>query len=1689
MSRPPLPGETPTPRPRTDETHSRGLGVPPSRAAKAGDGTPRAAGRRFGDYELLGEIARGGMGVVYRARQVSLNRVVALKMILKGELATPADVQRFRTEAEAVASLDHPHIVPIYEVGEHDGEPFFSMRLIEGDSLDKKAGPRRKPRAAARLAATVARAVHHAHQRGILHRDLKPANILLDEQGQPHITDFGLAKRVEGAAQQTQTGAVLGTPSYMAPEQAAGRKGLTVGVDVYALGAILYECLTGRPPFRAESALETLVQVLEREPPPLRQIEPSVPRDLETICLKCLAKSPPHRYAGAADLADDLERWLDGEPIRARRVGTLERAVKWARRQPLVAALLAVVVLVATAGLGGVLWKYRDAEQQKQIAQQERDYSQEQEALAIARGELVERRRQEAEHLRRRAQKGEDDAWQELQRSRHSLFTAQLFRVAGLWDRDPVLARELLEDDRVCRPELRNFAWGVYHRLSRWGRRKLPVFGEHLAYSPDGKILALSHHQTIRLWDTAREGTIAGWVAHEGPIRSLAISGDGKRLASGGEDKLLRIWDVRTGKLLHSLKGQMGAIRAVAFHPDGKTVAAGGGALRKVKDPSWRLGQGEIRLWDLTTGKDRVLLKGHDAAIYCLALSPDGKTLAAGTTHQSNIHLFDVPPDWPSAAGVGKARATLYRKAGWIQGLGFSPDGKLLADGSASQTVGLWDLTTNQLVATLWGHTDEVEGIAFSRDGRLVASAGRDRTARIWDVARKREVAVLRHMERLNEVAFSPDGKTLTTSSGATVQRWQLSPTEFRRVILPGRPRGLFAFAPDTNRVAVVDQDGTVRLLDARKGGQLATIGKPLKVITCLTFHPNGKSLAIAGADGTVKWWNIDTRREQGTLPGHAGGAQALAFSPDGLSLAVGCGRGDVKVWALEGGAVRLVRPLPGKAKVTALVFSPDGKALVRSDSTGLSLWDVGSGSRRASCQPPEGGAVVLAFARDGKTIASGHATATYLWEGPSLQSLGRFPGQGLALAFTPDGRSLAVGRRDHTVQLIDVAGRQALAVLPGYTRPVACLAFSPDGQTLASASSHLNDAVWWADGGEVVLWSTGGEDRARSTLHAHAALSSLACTSDGKLLASAQGNTLKVWDLTTRQEVGALEGHKGPILALAGTADGSHLASGSADGTIGLWDLKTRRRLHSFPGDTGPVRVLAFSPDGRVLASGSSDYTVRLWDVPGRKLRQVLGKHSWVVTALAFSPDGKVLASGSGVVDLRTMTSGKGELKLWNVALGKEQRSLVGHQGMVLALAFGPDGKQLASGGLDRTARLWHVPSGKPLAILEGHTHRVRGVLFAAGGTRLITASEGEQGTGSIKLWDLAAQQDLLTLHGHDDAVTCLVMPRAGNLLISGSDDGTIKLWELPSGSAPAWVRSLARLNRLIAAERANAQRFAERARLRVAAGKHRQALSDYVRATRLRPGDGPLWRESAAAHEAAGHWAGAVAAYAGALACKDAPPTLRLSRASALFRLGRWREAAVDQGKWLRTKPGDLDPGLWHFVCALRLSGDESRYRLVCARARARYGATKDPRTGFALARACTLGPGGAPEPANMVELARRAVVAMPNAWHRHALGMAHYRAGQYREAAHWFRESSKHSSWAPVVNWLGLSLAAKQLGNEKEARQWLDRATDWIDQTIRETPRDVASPGGIHLNEWLEALVLRREAAALLGVKKAQ
>lgn len=558
----------------------------PSQRREPSNGKAPVPLARFSDYELMSEVGRGGMGVVYKARHTQLQRVVALKMILRGHWASRTDIQRLRSEAEAAAHLDHPNIVPIYDVNEYDGQHFLSMKFIEGGSLARRIGefglwsaeynrPALQERQVqiAGMVARMARAVHHAHQRGILHRDLKPGNILLDRQGQPHVTDFGLAKRLpltssqssgfRGLAAPSPSSSLVGTPCYMAPEQALGRRGLTTGVDIYSLGVILYELLTGRPPFNGNTPVETLWQVVHQDPDRPRLFSTAIDRDLETICLKCLEKMPERRYGSAEALAVDLEHWCAGVPISARRVGKVERAWRWGRRNPVLAllattlaSLLLVEAVVSTTGFFRI--NATRAHVETALEKLRQDYQ----------AEVQERERAQAQSYVA------------------SIGLAQRY----LQENRRAAAVELLKD---CPAALRHWEWHyLWREAANPTRSATPSFGEGPVTTPPGetgKRLAVVDGKLIKVQRPGKPMEPILLEGHTGNVTSFTFSPDGHRLASNAGDQTVRVWNANTGQEL--LIFPTTAVGTITFSLDGNRLMLVHPVSRKV-----------LNEWDGTAG-------------------------------------------------------------------------------------------------------------------------------------------------------------------------------------------------------------------------------------------------------------------------------------------------------------------------------------------------------------------------------------------------------------------------------------------------------------------------------------------------------------------------------------------------------------------------------------------------------------------------------------------------------------------------------------------------------------------------------------------------------------------------------------------------------------------------------------------------------------------------------------------------------------------------------------------------------------------------------------------------------------------------------------------------------------------------------------------------------------------------------
>jgi WD40 repeat protein/tRNA A-37 threonylcarbamoyl transferase component Bud32/tetratricopeptide (TPR) repeat protein len=1024
-------------------------------------GAPPPAVRVPG-YEILGELGRGGMGIVYQAWHERLRRRVAVKVLRGGALAGADERARFRIEAEAVARLEHPNIVHIHEVGEQAGQPYFVLEYIEGGSLAETLGrgPLAVPgketnRQAAALVEALARAMDYAHRRGVVHRDLTPRNVLLAADGTPKITDFGLAKLLVGGEARTQTGAFLGTPSYVAPEQAEGRtKAIGPATDVYALGAILYECLTGRPPFQSDHPFETLRRVVADEPVPPGRLQPKVPRDLETICLKCLHKAPAQRYESAAALADDLHRFLAGEPIRARPIGAPERALKWVKRRPAVAALLGVSAFAVLALLTGAALFTRQLQEERDNADRESRKAKEQARRAEkARADAL-RQKTIANQEKRKALAEKRNTQRENANYRHTLYAAHTHLAYQAWlDGHTGRVLELL-DGPGCPTDLRGWEWdylrGLCHK-DKW------TFQAHdgritcLAYSPDGRLLvSAGYDRRVCLWDLGRGKRLRTLRGHKGWVGQVAFNSRGRLLASASDDGTVRVWQPSGGRLVRELLPRFGWARCVAFSPDDRLLAAGGRG-------------GTVKLWDTATWREVRVLRGHIDLVQGVAFSPDGRLLASAGVDRV-VRLWDPHRGTETRALGGHANQ--------ISHVAFSPDGQTLATASEDTTVKLWETTTGREIRTFQGHTAWATWVAYSPDGRFLASASCDKTVRLWDLRRGQPVLVYRgHQNVLDCVAFSPDGRWLASADlGGTIKFWDTA----------GDP-----------------QEGR-------------TLRAEPEAVTRVAFGPDGRVLASANRSrtaGTVWLWDLERGQPRRVLRGHGAEVWGLAFSPDGRRLATGSDDQTVKVWDAATG--RLLRTLAGHGHwVRDVAFSADGRRLAAACYDGtITLWDPGTGRPKGRLTGHREAVVSVVFDRAGR-LASGSGDGTVrLWDvakGRLLRTLRAQAGRVFAIAVSPDGGLLASAGDGGTVNLWSPRSAKPGRILHGHTASVSALAFSPDGRRLVSASYDTTLKIWGVSSGQEIL-----------TLHKHTEiLYTVAFSPDGRRLATAGGDqVIQLWE------------------------------------------------------------------------------------------------------------------------------------------------------------------------------------------------------------------------------------------------------------------------------------------------------------------------------------------------------------------------------------------------------------------------------------------------------------------------------------------------------------------------------------------------------------------------------------------------
>ena len=1000
------PGIPPALCPRCVLSDTPMLPPPGARPWSAGE-FPRA----FGNYELLREISRGGMGVVYLARQQSLERIVAIKLLIFGAHSSPESIRRFQSEAVLAGGLHHPNIVPIHEVGLQDGQHFIVMDFVDGPNLATRL--RAEPmnfREAAECVRKVAAAIHFAHERNVLHRDLKPSNVLLDGD-EPQVTDFGLARQLDGGSTITITGQVLGSPGYIPPEQVASEHG-PVGrrSDVYGLGAILYECLTGRAPFLGEKIQELLHQVLHSEPVAPRLLNPLIPRDLETICLKCLEKEPARRYETAREVELELARFAQGRPILVRPLGRLEKLGRWARRNPVVALAISFGVLCFLGGFVVSIWQAHRAGREARAA-------------------------------------------------RLSLYVADMnLAQEAVRQNNYSYAREKLRAHLPKHgwPDVRGWEWR--HLWERCASEQLLSFDaggpvSALALSADGTMLAVARRDgQVRMLDFLRAQfatNLAATASTQPSRQSVASSPDGAwlALANGRGVRLVRpgLWDAR-----ELVAREPGEVFSVAFTPDGGRVLAASSA--------------GLKAWDVWSGEETappVVFKNECRRIES---SPDGSWFALST--RSQLFAWNLARDTPVLlhhAGLNQIECFALANGGWLAlgdrdgmmsvwsltalqaeggtntvahwdtglhgaifAMTFSPDGRQLALAGGDQLVRVCTTSNWQVCATFQGHDNEVWALAFTHDGGRLISAGKDGQVMVWDPQARPQARTL--PGSWLPLSFTPDSRqavTLIKGANPVVQFWDAATRTLDRV-MPTNAAFVQLFTQitaDARTVIARTQGNQIRLLDAQTGQQHGVLNLDqtgLKAAWPRACSPDSRLVTVStvrtstGRDEhATEVFRLDTRERIATCPD----LRRAIFSRDGHELGGWNSSNQPVVWNLRTGRARAFPALAGEMKSVA--FSHRARLLAAASNDGpIFLWDLDTGVLRHQLKGHRNGNGEILFSHDDRTLFSTSTDRTLrLWNvatGQELLSL-RDGDDTFELALSPDDTTLAVGGLDIT--------------------------------------------------------------------------------------------------------------------------------------------------------------------------------------------------------------------------------------------------------------------------------------------------------------------------------------------------------------------------------------------------------------------------------------------------------------------------------------------------------------------------------------------------------------------------------------------------------------------------------------------------------------------------------------------------
>lgn len=1028
---------------------------------------------RVGDYEILGEVARGGMGIVYKARHIKLGRIAAIKLIRSGELADEEQIRRFQVEAQAAAELDHRGIVAVYEIGQQGHQHFLAMAFVDGRSLwqQVKDAPL-APKLAARLMQQVAEAIHYAHQKGIVHRDLKPQNILVTKDGEPKVTDFGLAKREEGDSSLTATGQVLGTPSYMPPEQVSGRnKDVGPLADVYSLGATLYCLLTGRPPFQSASLMDTMKQVLEQDPVSPKSLNHGVSIDLATICLKCLQKAPAQRYASAGALSEDLGRYLRQEPILARPVGMMEHFGRWARRNPIVAGLCAstFVLLVSATAISTLAYSHVSqlVTEKDGLLTDKDTLIKDKDALLRDKDNLIGEK-EDLVQKERAAKIREADGRHATQKLLAESYAAQgrslclqnevahglLWMARGLQTMpagEPTAERLITLQIGTWEPQLPKRLCLIQHEK--------PVLA--VRFSPDGTwFVTASRDHTARIWETATGKPLSSPLQHNSDVYSVDVSADGRRILTGSADQTARLWQAPHGLPIGEPLKHSAPVTDAVF-ADGSVLVthstrqihfwdAETGHARRAPIPLVRAGSyvpmtvtpdrktivvvddGQILTFDINGTEFGPRIKLLDLwQVRTLTVTPDNQMiLAGGATGESRKGMLRA---WTISGDRQPVRTVLDLPWSNLMAAKFSADGKWLVTGTMDGRAERRSPHDFRRVGLTWSYNGRIRCMDYHPHVNSVLTGGDDGSAVLWSLpAPNAERQVIRHPGGGRSVLFtSDDQRLLSTGTDRTARLWDA--TTGMAIGQPMKLEGLglcAVFSPN-GQLAAIGSGRTARIWNI---SDATPVGEPLRHpqdVFEIAFHPDGSHLLTGCEDGIARVWDLETRKVAAQVDRSPAKIWAAAFSHDGTRLATGCGRdsgvqwGELRIW--DAGSCQLVAgPLPHPSMITTVRFSRNDEWVVTAcEDPAARVWDIKTGQvvRGPFWHPKFVTQAIFSPSEEllATSCADGHVR---LWDLQSQQQVGPdliHDDLASGLSFTSDGRRLATYGLDGAIRVWDV--------------------------------------------------------------------------------------------------------------------------------------------------------------------------------------------------------------------------------------------------------------------------------------------------------------------------------------------------------------------------------------------------------------------------------------------------------------------------------------------------------------------------------------------------------------------------------------------------------------------------------------------------------------------------------------------